>query len=335
MKVARYLVSAAIMVVAVGCNTQQSADPSPQASSSSVTSAPAPTPPPTVSQFDARWMGVTPSQPNGWEELNRRITADFQQFSFRPVNETEFMRGCNGCAPWTAELTAYAPGKFDPADARTGQPLSVNGTDDGFYRPADDAEDAMVSWQYADNAWATARGMTSATGGRDQLLVLAHALKPAERTQIRLPLSLANLPADMPLAQIDTDTSPLEDAANDYGTTIEFAPCGRTDTSATPDCMVATNSFSVLIRPDDYREPSGGVEHKVVPVVVGGKDGHYDETINRAFVQVQPGMLVAFELGALDRVQPAVRQQDILAGVEWAPDPGNDATWRPVSDWAK
>jgi hypothetical protein len=27
--------------------------------------------------------------------------------------------------------------------------------------------------------------------------------------------------------------------------------------------------------------------------------------------------------------------KDILAGVEWAPDPGNEATWRPVSDWVE
>jgi hypothetical protein len=27
--------------------------------------------------------------------------------------------------------------------------------------------------------------------------------------------------------------------------------------------------------------------------------------------------------------------KDILACIEWAPDPGSEATWRPVSDWAK
>jgi hypothetical protein len=29
------------------------------------------------------------------------------------------------------------------------------------------------------------------------------------------------------------------------------------------------------------------------------------------------------------------RLEHILATVEWAPDPGNDATWRAVTDWAK
>ena len=336
-----HLVSAAIVVAAVGCGSQSGTpEPSPRASSSANSSSGAPTPPaPTVSSlFDPRWFAVTPNQPQGWEELNRSITSDFQQFDFRPVNETESRRRCNGCARWTATLTVYAPGKFDPTDAQTGQPVSVNGDNDGFFRPLDEADktrDAMLAWQYADNAWATAVGMTSATSGLDQLLELARALKPAERTPIRLPLSLANLPADIPLAQINIDTSPLEDSANDYGTTIEFAPCGPSETGAVPDCMVAANSLSVHIWPDDYREPGGGVEPNVVPVKVDGKDGLYNETVGRASVQVQPGMLVEFELGALDRVQPAVQQKDILANVAWAPDPGNEATWPVVADWTK
>jgi hypothetical protein len=114
------LVSAAVVVVAAGCSAQQAAEPSPQASSSSVTTpSAAPTPSSTVSQFDARWMGLTPNQPQGWEELNRRITGEFQQFNLRPTDETESMHGCNGCAPWTVALTACAPGKFDPTEART------------------------------------------------------------------------------------------------------------------------------------------------------------------------------------------------------------------------
>lgn len=151
------LVSAAHMVVAVGCTTQQSADPSPQASSSSVTSPSAPTLPPTVSQFDARWIGATADQPQGWEELNRRINGDFQQFSLRPTDETESIYGCNGCAPWTADLTAYAAGKFDPTEARKGQPVSVNADGDGLLVEDQAKHAATLTWQYTENAWATVR----------------------------------------------------------------------------------------------------------------------------------------------------------------------------------
>jgi hypothetical protein len=332
-----HLVSVAVVVAAVGCGSHsETPEPSPQASSSANSSSGAPTPPaPTVSSlFDPRWFGVTPAQPNGWEELNRTITGDFQQFDFRPVNETEMRRRCNGCAPWTATLTAYAPGKFDPTDAQTGQPVSVNGDDDGFFRPLDEADktkDAMLAWQYADNAWVTAVGMTSTTSGLDQLLELARALKPAERTPIRLPLSLANLPDDIPLAQIDVDTHRDEPGKLDYGTRIDFAACGLTDIGASRGCRSAAESLSVYIVPRDYREPSGGVNHNVVPVKVGGKDGLYDESSFRVSVQLQPGMLVEFEPGGRERCEVL----DILANVAWAPDPGNEATWPVVADWTK
>jgi hypothetical protein len=111
---------------------------------------------------------------------------------------------------------------------------------------------------------------------------------------------------------------------------IEFAGCGLTDTGATRACRTATDSLSVQITARDYRESSGGVPHHVVPVEIGGKDGLYDETIHRASVQLQPGMLAEFDLGGRD--QQAV--QDILADVGWAPDSGDEATWQSVTDWA-
>jgi hypothetical protein len=287
--------------------------------------------PGTAVQFDPRWMGLVPNQPQGWEELYRSVTADFQQFDFRPVGDTEFMRGCNGCAPWTAELTAYAPGTFDPTTARTGQPVSVNGTDDGYFRPADDSEDATVSWQYADDAWATASGLTEMTSGLDVLVVLARTLRPGERTPIRFPLSLANLPADMPLAQVDVDTHTDMPTAIDYGTRIDFAPCGLTATMESPGCRTAGRSLSVRIAACDYRAPSGGAEQTTVPVKVGGRDGVMNETIQKVSVQVQPGMLVEFDVGGL--AETLVR--DILATVAWAPDPGDEATWPEVADWTE
>jgi hypothetical protein len=330
------IVSSAVVVVAAGCSSQQAADPSPspQASSPSVTSssaAPTPSTSTTVSQFDAQWMGLVPNQPQGWEEFNRTITGEFQQFGLRPTDETEIRFTCNGCAPWTVDLTAYAPGKFDPTEARKGKPVTVNGDGDGFLVEDPAKHATTLTWLYADNAWATVRGMTSATTELDRMVELAHALQPAERTPIRLPLYLPNLPDEIPLAQIDVDTHRDEPEKPDYGTMIDFAGCGLTDMGATRACRTATDSLSVQIAPRDYRVITGGVAHHVVPVKVGGKDGLYDETIHRASVQLLPGMLAELELSGRDR-QAA---QDVLANVNWASDPGNEATWPAVSEWAK
>ena len=316
----------AIVPVAVACTAQQ-----PNSETAEPTSSAVPVAPTTVSQFDARWMGLVPDKPQGWEEFNRSITGEFQQFNLRPTDETEFMYGCNGCAPWTVNLTAYAPGKFDPTEARTGQPVTVNSDGDGFVVEDPARHAATLAWQYADNAWATVRGMTTATIELDRMVELAHALQPAERTPIRLPMALANLPADMPLAEINVDTHRDEPGKLDYGTMVDFAGCGLTDIGASRDCRTATERLSVHITPRDYRTPSGGVEHNVIPVKVGGRDGRYDETINRASLQLQPGMLAEFELGYRD--QAAI--EGILTSVVWAPDPGNEATWPTVSDWTK
>jgi hypothetical protein len=313
------------VILAVACSAQQSADPSPQASS--VTSPSAAPTSPTVSQFDGRWMGLTPNQPHGWEELNRRITSEFQQFNLRPADDTESMYGCNGCASWTVALTAYAPGKFDPTDARTGQPVGVNADGDGFLREDPAKHEATLSWPYADDAWATVRAMTTETVELDRMVELAHALKPAERIPIRLPLRLANVP--IPLAEISVDKS-------EYGTRLEFAPCGMTVVSGTEECMTEGDRMGVQIWPED--RPGSHIQvDDAVPMTIGGRDGLYNDGANRsgeqAAAQIAPGMLVVFEIGRAGPAEATTSLKDILAGVSWAPDPANEATWPAVSDW--
>jgi hypothetical protein len=327
------------VILAAGCTPRPTAEPSPQASPSAAISSvtPAST---TVSQFDARWMGLTPNQPQGWKELNRLITAKFQQFSLRPADETERRFNCNGCAPWTVDLTAYAPGKFDPTEARAGQPVTVNGDGDGFLTEDPVNHTATLTWPYADDAWATVTGSTTATTQLDRMVELAHALKPAERTPIRLPMRMPDVPANMPLAEINVD------GTGDYGRIVTFAPCGSQVNGGAGDCVrqPGVETMSVHIWPSDrvdwYFE-----EAEAMPMTIGGKDGFFDDALHgagdHAAVQVAPGMLVVFDSGVGDVYrtgdppQPPTRLKMILASLEWAPDPGDETTWLPVSDWAK
>lgn len=319
------LVSAAVLLVAMGCSSQQTTDPPLQASASANSTSVSPSPT-VASQFDARWMGVIPNQPQGWEELGRTINADFQEFNFKPLGEVEVPR-CNGCAPWTAALIAYAPGKFEPTQARSGQPVSVIGDNDGFYHPANETEDAMLYWQYADNAWAAIRGRTTMTGELDNMRVLAGALRAGERTPVRLPLTLTTLPADMPLAEIDSDDL-------GYGTRVKFSECGPPGFSYGEGCKVDADYLGVQIWPKgDYFGTIQGDQS--VPVQVGGKDGLYDERIHEAAVRVAPKMIVKFQLDRPGAAKPIANLKEILANVTWAPDPGNEATWPAVTDWAK
>jgi hypothetical protein len=285
-------------------------------------------------------MGLVPDQPQGWKELNRQITGEFQQFSLRPADETERRFNCNGCAPWTVDLTAYAPGKFDPADARTGQPVAVIGDGEGFLVEDPAEHTATLTWQYADNAWATVKGLTSATTQLDRMVELANALKPAERTPIRLPMSMPDVPANMPLAEINVD------GTGDYGTMITFAPCGPSATGGVGSCErhPHVETMSVHIWPSDSYQ-AHFEEEEAVPMKIGGKDGFFDDALkaagDHAAVQVAPDMLVVFDSGVGDVYrtgdppQPPTSLKDILATLEWAPDPADETTWRPVSDWAK
>jgi hypothetical protein len=86
-------------------------------------------------------------------------------------------------------------------------------------------------------------------------------------------------------------------------------------------------------------------EEEAVPMKIGGKDGFFDDAVHgagdHAAVQVAPGMLAVFDSGVGDVYrtgdppQPPTRLKRILASLEWAPDPGDETTWLPVSDWAK
>jgi hypothetical protein len=316
-----------LCVVAAGCSSQPSSGPTPQAPPTNTPNA-APPPSPTVaSQIDARWMGFDTSQPWSWEEPERRMTSDFQQFGFRPVGETELPRRCNGCGttPPTAYVTVYASGKFDPSEARTGEPVGVNNRA-GFFRPSDGTNDAVLAWAYSDTGWATVRGTTTATSELDRMLELAKAFRPNQRTPVRVPLSLANLPAHMPLAEIS--------AGGPDGTYLSFAACGMADNGGATDCAVNSESLRVQVFPTDAN--TGHLdEQAAMPVKVGGKDGKWDETDNQAAVRIDPGQLVEFELDGAGSAAPTVKLADVLANVTWAPDPGNETTWRPVTDWVK
>ena len=102
--------------------------------------------------------------------------------------------------------------------------------------------------------------------------------------------------------------------------------------------------MSVHIWPSDSYQ-AHFQEEDAVPMKIGGKDGFFDDALNgagdHAAVQVAPGMLVVFDSGVGDVYrtgdppQPPTRLKSILATLEWAPDPANEATWPPVADWAK
>lgn len=312
-----------VLVSAAGCGAQSPTDMSTAPVTGATSTAATPTADPgTVSQFDPRWIGLT--APQSWTESDRRITGESQEFGLRPVDENEVPRLCNGCGvdPPTAFLTAYAPGAFDPAEVLSAGPVTVGPGIEGYLLPSRGSADAVLAWRYADDAWATVRGRTTITSEGGRMLELARALRPADRTPIRVPLSIAGVPAPMSLAEIYVDRG-------QYGTTLRFGGCTTGDR---PDCYNA----SVQIWPaDDF---SGLIEEEgSTPTMIGGRAGILAGDGNTAAARVGPGLLVVFSVDAVVESggPPAITLPDLLAKVAWAPDPADAQTWRPVAEWAK
>jgi hypothetical protein len=325
----------AVVTLAAGCTAPPSAGPSPQASSSTANS---PTSGP-ASDIDARLMGLGTSDVWDWDLRDSMITRDFQQFDLRRLDESEIPRACNGCGdpPSTAIVTVFAPGKFDATEAGKGQPVDINGNE-GFFRASVGVEDAVLSWQYAENAWARVEGRAPGTSELNRMVELAKDIHPAERTAVRFPFSPGNVPANMPLQSIRIQHG-------HYPTILSFEACQPAAYHVpAPACAGSRASLDIQILPAD-RYPGYVFENGrrrdtySIPVKIGGKDGNYDDRRGGAAVQVQPGLLVVFELSGIPAspqgTESTTPLEGILSSVQWATDPNDEATWPAVTDWAK
>jgi hypothetical protein len=213
--------------------------------------------------------------------------------------------------------------------------------DHPFTDPSEIFDSVMLVWEYADNAWATVRGMTAMSSDFDRMLQLARAVRPDERTPVKVPLSLGFVPAQMPLVSIHTDYMPVYSPTSDYGTTLWFGPCVTlVKARECSDKSDQTGSLGVqILRRDEYRETY--VMH-LVDRQVGGMPGKQDVQYPLAQVLLQRGY-VEFNVnprGGLESAQEqddAARQQldEVLDHVTWVADPSDDRTWQPVTDWVK
>ncbi|HET9143682.1 hypothetical protein [Actinophytocola sp.] len=104
-------------------------------------------------------------------------------------------------------ITVYAPGAFDPSEARTGEPVEVHGRT-GYFRPdlPCQCETEMgyptIAWEYADNAWATAVDMKMSPPHQlppEQLKAnqrrIAEAVRFDRTTPLLIPFRVGYLPA--------------------------------------------------------------------------------------------------------------------------------------------
>ena len=332
MRLSRFAAAASVLsVVAVGCSAE------PQSGAPSSTSNGPSAAPKVASQIDPRWMGLGTNQLWNWELIDREITPRSSSSACARFNRPKHRVSATAAANIPRRLSSppLRRGKFDAADARSGQPVNVNGRE-GFFRPYVGVEDAVLTWSYADDAWATVRGSTPDTSELDTMVNLAADLRPTERSPVRLPLSLANVPAALPVSSITAQHGR-------WPTIVRFDACQPPGYQVpAPECADTTDSLSILIWPDDtvfetFEDDEVPTFHDdAVPISIGGKDGLCNTTSNKAAAQIRPGMVVEFELGGPGGGRRATTNlEDILTGVVWASDPGNEQSWPAVTDWVK
>ncbi|MGU3500363.1 hypothetical protein [Mycobacterium sp. C31M] len=314
----------ATMTVFTGC--AQPASP-PATTATATAAAPAPA---VRTVIDPRWITVDTAD-GAWWVLNHEISRNRQRFDLQPDDETfVYPNECAGCnhPAWTAALTVYARGVFDPAVAMAGEPVTVGGAE-GYLTPPRWPAGPVLTWRYDTNSWATVQGTTESTGDLARLLDIAVRVRVADRTAIRYPLSLATLPADVPLSGVV--------GGRDGPLTLSFDACGS-GVFELPVIACSDVSDRLDIRwwaSDEFPEHriDGGQRKEAFtqPVQIGGRDGflHEFRPTAEAAITVAPGVTVTFELSGPGSLQLG----DVLAAVRWAPDPADKNSWPAVADW--
>jgi hypothetical protein len=89
---------------------------------------------------------------------------------------------------------------------------------------------------------------------------------------------------------------------------------------------------------DAYTDEDDRVE---VDRQIGGKNGRYDSLEFWAGVLPEKGLYVEFDVIPPSNPLPTAKERDALTSqfertldsVTWAPDPGNESAWPPITEW--
>jgi hypothetical protein len=148
------------------------------------------------------------------------VTPGYQELYVRRGDETLNLSDGSGrvvaSAPsFSALVTVYRPGVFEPSRYAGGEPVRVNGRPGFFVSGAkyhaggDQPGSTALAWQYADNAWAVASSVTLVQYTRAELTQIAAGLAGAPAGPATVALKLRWAPAGYVLTSVGaTDDYP-------------------------------------------------------------------------------------------------------------------------------
>jgi hypothetical protein len=242
-----------------------------------------------------------------------------------------------------ATITRYRPGGY--RGTTTGRPVSVNGQR-GFvvadahptfvgYRDTDPSvRQRAVVWQYAPGAWAMATGGSGRTPAAvDQAnLSLAEAVRPGT-TPVPVPMKLGYLPDPLTLESASTVPQNVPDTQGQYGA-LSFkdqTPAGsRLDTAPWGSAM----DIVAWVKHTPLEGPPFGCTANARTFTVGGNQGCYlsDHGATSGLIVDVAGHTVRIRVDAAHYGKYTDAELvHIVAGLRFAPDVTNQATWFPAA----
>jgi hypothetical protein len=277
----------------------------------------------------------TVAAPPGYTTVEYASSKLFQRASLIPVRPPN-----NG--GW-ATITRYRPGGYH--GATKGSPVTVDGQP-GFvvadahptsvgYRDTDPtAHQRAVVWQYAPGAWGMATGGSGRTPAAvDQAnLRLAEAVRPGA-TPVRVPMTLGYLPDQLTLESAATSPRTVPDNQRQYGALSlgDQTPAGSPlDTAPWGSAM----DLVAWVKHTEFSGPPFGCADNPRTFTVDGNRGCFlsDHGATSGLVVDVSGHTVRIRVDAAHYGKYSDAELvRIVAGLRFAPDVSDPATWFPAT----
>ncbi|MEU7865211.1 hypothetical protein [Dactylosporangium sp. NPDC049140] len=263
------------------------------------------------------------------------ITPGYQELYVRRGNEVSNLYGDNNSVVassplYSANITVYRPGVFQPTKFANAAPVKVNGRPGLFaasvmYIDSTDlAPGVALAWQYADNAWAVASSVVQGKYNKDELVKIASAFAPAQVAPATVAIKATYAPAGYTLVSA--------------GRTDDF-PSGASYMSASLRLSKTVPSYTALTEPIDASTGHGPtVRIALYPVEFtdsthqkpGGAAFCNSGNANLCFRMTADGKYLAeiYADGGAAIPQPELLKT--LNGLQFA-DPKQPSTWFPVT----
>jgi hypothetical protein len=260
------------------------------------------------------------------------VTPGYQESFVRRDHETENLYGEGNVVVasspgFSALLTVYRPGVFQPSRFATGEQVDVHGrlgrySTDVTYQAGDGPDPrAALAWQYADNAWAVVSVLTPTLYSRAELITIAGGLTGAPAAR----MAVAFKPTWTPPGYVLTSAGTTDDYPNGGPYMVSSLRLVRTrpayhDLTQTVDAAKNAPTVRIALYPKAFTDATHQHPGSAAYCNPGNADLCFRMTADGQY------LAEVFSSGGL----PQTDLRKILDGLQFAQIPDH-STWFPVT----